>query len=123
MGQKTHPYGFRLGITKDWKSHWYAERSEYSSLLHEDWAIRNYIKKNYYQAGISQILIERKAINRVDVTIYTTRPKMLIEHSNSKIENIRKNLIKLTNKSVFVNVQEVKFPELDAQLVAENIAT
>jgi len=123
MGQKTHPYGFRLGITKDWKSHWYAERSEYSSLLHEDWAIRNYIKKNYYQAGISQIEIERKAVNRVDVTIYTARPGMLIGRGGSEIENIRKNLIKLTNKSVFVNVQEVKNPELDAQLVAENIAT
>ncbi|HOJ93072.1 MAG TPA: 30S ribosomal protein S3 [Dictyoglomaceae bacterium] len=123
MGQKTHSYGFRLGVTKDWKSHWFAERSDYSSTLHEDWAIRNYIKSNYQQAGISLIEVERKAVNRVDITIHTARPGMLIGRGGSEIENIRKNLINLTNKSVFVNVIEVKNPELNAQLVAENIAT
>jgi|YelNatPaOPRAMG01_1025707.scaffolds.fasta_scaffold04679_9 small subunit ribosomal protein S3 len=122
MGQKTHPYGFRLGITKDWKSKWFAIGSDYSILLHEDWAIRNYIKTNYIQAGVSLIEIERKISNRIDITIHSARPGMLIGRGGMEIENIRKNLIKLTNKNVFISVKEIKNPELDAQLVAENIA-
>ncbi|MGB9857122.1 MAG: 30S ribosomal protein S3 [Dictyoglomaceae bacterium] len=123
MGQKTHPYGFRLGITKDWKSHWFATKLDYSILLHEDWAIRNYIKTNYAQAGVSLIEIERKVANRVDITIHTARPGMLIGRGGMEIENIRKNLMKLTNKNVFISVKEIRNPELDAQLVAENIAS
>jgi len=122
VGQKTHPYGFRLGITKDWKSHWFATK-DYSVFLHEDWAIRNYIKTNYLQAGVSLIEIERKVANRVDVKIHAARPGILIGRNGAEIENIRKNLMKLTNKNVFVTVVEVKVPELDAQLVAENIAS
>ncbi|MCS7201522.1 MAG: 30S ribosomal protein S3 [Dictyoglomus sp.] len=123
MGQKTHPYGFRLGIIKDWKSHWFAGKQDYIILLHEDWAIRNYIKTNYSQAGVSLIEIERKVANRVDITIHTARPGMLIGRGGMEIENIRKNLIKLTGKNVFISVKEIKNPELDAQLVAENIAS
>ncbi len=122
MGQKTHPYGFRLGIIKNWKSHWFAVKLDYSTLLHEDWSIRNYIKTNYSQAGVSLIEIERKVANRVDITIHTARPGMLIGRGGMEIENIRKNLIKLTGKNVFISVKEIKNPETDAQLVAENIA-
>ncbi|MCX7846151.1 MAG: 30S ribosomal protein S3 [Dictyoglomaceae bacterium] len=122
MGQKTHPYGFRLGIIKEWKSHWFATKQDYSILLNEDWAIRNYIKTSYFQAGVSLIEIERKVANRVDITIHTARPGMLIGRGGMEIENIRKNLIKLTGKNVFISVKEIKNPELEAQLVAENIA-
>ncbi|HAA90126.1 MAG: 30S ribosomal protein S3 [Thermoanaerobacterales bacterium 50_218] len=120
MGQKVHPKGLRLGIIKDWDSKWYAEKN-YRELLHEDIALRNLIKKRFYHAGISRIEIERAA-NRVKLSIHTARPGIIIGRGGSEVENLRKELESLTGKQVAVNIVEVKKPELDAQLVAENIA-
>jgi small subunit ribosomal protein S3 len=120
MGQKVHPKGLRLGIIKDWDSRWYAEKN-YRDLLHEDIALRNLIKKRFYAAGISRIEIERAA-NRVKISIHTARPGIIIGRGGAEVENLRKELESLTGKQVAVNIVEIKKPELDAQLVAENIA-
>ncbi|MFO7263072.1 MAG: 30S ribosomal protein S3 [Bacillaceae bacterium G1] len=120
MGQKVNPNGLRLGIIRDWESRWYAEK-DYADLLHEDLKIRNYLKKRLYEAGISKIEIERAA-NRVNVTIHTAKPGMVIGKGGSEVENLRVALTKMTNKQVHINIQEVKQPELDATLVAESIA-
>lgn len=120
MGQKVNPNGLRLGIIRDWESRWYAEK-DYADLLHEDLKIRNYLKKRLYEAGISKIEIERAA-NRVNVTIHTAKPGMVIGKGGSEVENLRVALTKMTNKQVHINIQEVKQPELDAMLVAESIA-
>ena len=121
MGQKVHPKGFRLGIIKDWDARWYADR-DFAKLLHEDVKIRRYIKKRLYTAGISLVEIERAA-NRVKVTIHTARPGIVIGRGGSEVESLRKELERLTGRQVNLNIIEVKRPELDAQLVAENIAT
>lgn len=120
MGQKVNPNGLRLGIIRDWESRWYAGK-DYADLLHEDLKIRNYLKKRLYEAGISKIEIERAA-NRVNVTIHTAKPGMVIGKGGSEVENLRVALTKMTNKQVHINIQEVKQPELDATLVAESIA-
>jgi len=120
LGQKVNPNGLRLGIIRDWESRWYAEK-DYADLLHEDLKIRNYLKKRLYEAGISKIEIERAA-NRVNVTIHTAKPGMVIGKGGSEVENLRVALTKMTNKQVHINIQEVKQPELDATLVAESIA-
>jgi small subunit ribosomal protein S3 len=121
MGQKVNPHGLRVGIIKDWDSKWYADRKNFNDLLIEDYNIREYIKKKLYISGISKVDIERAA-NRVKVSIYTAKPGMVIGKSGAGVEELRKELEKLTKKNVIVNVEEVKVPELDAQLVAENIA-
>ncbi|NLY78315.1 MAG: 30S ribosomal protein S3 [Tissierellia bacterium] len=121
MGQKVNPHGLRVGIIKDWDSKWYADKKNFSDLLVEDFNIRKYIKGKLYIAGISKIEIERAA-SRVKVSIYTAKPGMVIGKGGSGVEDLRKDLEKLTKKNVIVNVEEVKQPELDAQLVAENIA-
>jgi len=123
VGRKVHPYGFRLGITKTWLSRWYADRdSDYVRLLHEDIKMRKYIKKKYYYAGIDRIEIERAA-DRVRVSIHVARPGLLIGRRGAEVENLRQELIEMTGgKQVFINVVEVKTPELCAQLVAENVA-
>ena len=121
MGQKVHPKGFRLGIIKDWDARWYADR-DFAKLLHEDVKIRRYIKKRLYTAGISLVEIERAA-NRVKVSIHTARPGIVIGRGGSEVESLRKELERLTGRQVNLNIIEVKRPELDAQLVAENIAT
>ncbi|NLY11702.1 MAG: 30S ribosomal protein S3 [Firmicutes bacterium] len=121
MGQKVHPYGFRLGYIKDWNSKWYADKSNYSELLHEDLKIRDLVKKRFYSSGISKVEIERAA-NRVKVTINTARPGMVIGKGGAEVDKFRKELENMTNKQVQVNIVEVKKPEVDAQLVAENIA-
>ncbi|OUM87984.1 MAG: 30S ribosomal protein S3 [Bacillus thermozeamaize] len=120
MGQKVNPNGLRLGIIRDWESKWYADK-DYATLLHEDIKIRDYLKKRLYEAGISKIEIERAA-NRVNVTIHTAKPGMVIGKGGSEVENLRQALTKMTNKQVHINIQEVKQPELDATLVAESIA-
>jgi len=120
LGQKVHPIGFRLGVIKTWESKWYAE-ADYAKLLHEDVKLRNYLKKRLYHAGISKIELERAA-NKAKINIYAARPGIIIGKKGSEVEALKKELAKLTDKEVFINIQEVRKPEIDAQLVAENVA-
>lgn len=120
MGQKTHPTGFRVGISKPWLSKWYAGRN-YAEWLHEDVKFRTLIKKRFYTMGVSHIDIER-ASTKVKITIHTSRPGLVIGKKGSGIDVLRSDLAKLTKNEVFLNIQEVRKAELDAQLVAENIA-
>lgn len=124
MGQKTHPYGFRLGIIKTWNSKWYASQN-YAKFLHEDIRIRQFLKKRLYHAGISKIEIERAANKdrRARINIYTARPGLVIGRKGAEIENLKKELLKVTDKELILNIIEVKRPEIDAQLVAENVAS
>lgn len=121
MGQKVHPIGLRVGIIKDWDGRWYAGKKDYAGLIHEDVKVRAFVKKRLYASGIAKVEIERAA-SRVKVTIHTARPGMVIGRQGNEVENIRKDLEKLTGKQVQLNIAEVKTPELNAQLVAENIA-
>lgn len=121
MGQKVHPIGFRLGVIKDWNSKWYANKRDYADLLHEDLEIRELIKKRFYSAGVSTIEIERAA-NRGKITIHTGRPGMVIGRGGAEVDKLRKDLENLSGKQYQINIVEIKNPELDAQLVAENIA-
>lgn len=121
MGQKVHPNGLRLGIIKDWNGRWFASKREYAELLHEDIEIRRYIKKRFYTAGISKVEIERAA-NRAKISIHTARPGMVIGKGGQEVDRLRKELEALTGKQLQINIVEIKTPELDAQLVAENVA-
>ena len=120
MGQKVHPYGFRLGTIYGWQSNWFAER-RYSEQLHEDVKIRKYIKKKLYHAGISRVVIERTG-EKIVVNIHTARPGILIGKRGAEVENLRKELAGLTSSEAFINIKEIRKAELDAQLVAENVA-
>ena len=120
MGQKVHPIGFRLGVTKTWSSSWYADK-DYPLLVQEDHQIRKFLKKRLFHAGISAIEIERAA-NRVKVRIHTARPGIVIGKRGAEIEAIRQDLEKKFGREVIIDIQEVRKPELDAQLVAENVA-
>jgi small subunit ribosomal protein S3 len=120
MGQKTHPTGFRLGVLKDWKSRWYAEK-DFPRLLQEDETIRLYLDRRLAHAAVSSIEIERKP-SKIVVTIHTARPGVVIGKRGSEVDKLRDELGVLTNAEVSVNVEEVKRPELDARLVAENVA-
>lgn len=120
MGQKVNPHGLRVGIIKDWDSKWYAE-SEFSDYLVEDYNIRKFLKKKLYAAGISKIEIER-ASDRVKVVIFTAKPGIIIGKGGNEIEVTKAELAKLTDKKVLVDIKEIKRPDRDAQLVAENIA-
>ena len=120
MGQKVHPIGFRLGINKTWTSRWYAEKA-FGKQLQEDLAIRKYLKKKLSQAGFSKVEIER-ATKKIKINIFTSRPGMVIGRKGAEIDNLKKELQTITDKEVFINIHEVKKPEVDAQLVAENIA-
>jgi small subunit ribosomal protein S3 len=120
LGQKVNPIGFRLGVIKTWDSKWYAE-ADYAKLLHEDLKIRAFLKKRLYSSGISKIEIERAA-NKTKINIYTARPGLIIGKKGSEVETIKKELSNLTSKEIFINIIEVRKPELDAQLVAENVA-
>ncbi|QDI91500.1 30S ribosomal protein S3 [Salicibibacter halophilus] len=120
MGQKVNPIGFRIGVIRDWESKWYAEK-EYATLLHEDVKIRGYIEERLKDASISTIEIERAA-NRVNINIHTAKPGMVIGKGGSEVEALRKNLNALTGKRVHINISEIKQADLDAKLVAENIA-
>lgn len=122
MGQKVCPIGLRLGITKTWDSRWFAEKRKYSELLHEDLKIRDLIKKDFYQAAISKIELERAASERVRIIINSARPGMIIGRKGQEIEALRQRLSKMTGKDIYLDIREVKRPEIDAQLVAENIA-
>ena len=120
MGQKTHPYGFRLGYNKPWKSRWYADK-DYADLLHEDVKLRRELKEKLKSAGISSIDIERAA-NKLVVRIYTARPGIIIGRKGAEIDKLKADIQKRTSREVFIDILEVNKPELDAQLVAENIA-
>ncbi len=120
MGQKVNPHGLRVGVIKDWDSKWYAD-AEFSDYLVEDFNIRKYLKKKLYSAGISKIEIER-ASDRVKVIIHTAKPGVVIGKGGAEIEVTKKELSKLTDKKVLVDIKEIKRPDKDAQLVAENIA-
>ena len=120
MGQKVHPYGLRLGIIKDWRSRWYSEK-DYAANLQEDLRIRAYVKKRLIHAGVAAIEIERKA-NRLHVVIHTARPGIVIGKKGAEIDNLKKDLLKFTTKDVSITIQEIRRPETDAQLTAENVA-
>ena len=121
MGQKVNPHGLRVGIIKDWSSRWYAKDRDFADLLIEDQKIRKYIKKTQYSTGISKIDIERSA-NKITLFIYTGKPGRIIGKNGTGIEALRKQVQKMTGKSININVMEVKNVDCDAQLVAENIA-
>lgn len=120
MGQKTHPTGFRLGVIKDWKSQWYAEK-DFPRLLKEDETIRRYLERRLAHAAISSVGIERKP-SKIVVTVHTARPGVVIGKRGAEVDKLRDELGVLTNAEISVNVEEVKRPELDARLVAENVA-
>ncbi len=120
MGQKVHPYGFRLGVNRTWKSRWFAKK-HYGDLLHEDLRIKKMLKRRFYSAGISRIETERAA-NKLTVIIHTSRPGIIIGRKGSEIEKLKAELQRETGREVFISIQEVNKPELDPQLVAENIA-
>jgi small subunit ribosomal protein S3 len=120
VGQKINPKGFRVGIIRDWESKWYAGK-DYAVLLHEDLRIRKFIDKRLVDAAVSTVEIERAA-NRVNVTIFTAKPGMVIGKGGSEVEALRKALNDLTGKRVHININEIKYADLDAKLVAENIA-
>lgn len=120
MGQKVHPKGFRIGIIRDWDSNWYADR-DYTELLHEDYMIRKHIKDRFYMAGVSKVQIQRTG-NKVRITIHTAKPGIVIGRGGTEVELLKAELIKRTGKSIAINIQEIKKPELDAQIVAENVA-
>lgn len=120
MGQKVHPKGLRIGIIKDWDARWFADK-DYTDLLHEDLWIREFVKKNQFDAGISRVEIERAA-NRLKITVHAAKPGMVIGRGGTGVEKLRRQLENKTKKQVSINIVEVKQAELDAQLVAESIA-
>ena len=122
MGQKVCPIGLRLGITKTWDSRWFAEKRRYTELLHEDLKIWKLIKTEFYQAAISKIELERAASERVRIIINSARPGMIIGRKGQEIESLRRRLSEMTGKDIYLDIREVKRPEIDAQLVAENTA-
>ncbi len=121
MGQKVNPHGLRVGIIKDWDSKWFAGKKDFGNQLVEDYDIRKFVKKQCYDAGIAKIVIERKQ-NKVFVTIHTAKPGIIIGRGGAEIEKLKADLEKMTKKAVHVNIMEVKQPDANAQLVAENIA-
>ena len=120
MGQKVNPIGLRLGITRTWDSIWFAKKKEYGKLLIEDYKIRNYIKKNIVNSGVSEVIIERSA-KKCIVSIYTSRPGFVIGKKGSDVDKIKQNLSKISSSEISLNIKEIKKPELNAYLVAENI--
>ena len=121
MGQKVNPHGLRVGIIKDWDSKWFAGKKEFGDQLVEDYNIRKFVKKSCYDAGVAKIVIERKQ-NKVYVTLYVAKPGFVIGKAGAEIEKLKNQLEKMTKKTVNVNIMEVKNPDTNAQLVAENIA-
>ena len=120
MGQKVHPNGLRVGVIRDWDSKWYAGK-DYAELLHEDIKVREYITKRLADASVSRVEIERAA-NRINITVHTAKPGMVIGKGGTEVESLRKALNQLTGKRVHINIVEIKKADLDAKLVAENIA-
>ena len=121
MGQKVNPVGLRVGINRGWDSIWFAKKNKYGKFLIEDYKIRDYIKKNVINSGVSQVIIERSS-KKCIVTIYTSRPGFVIGKKGSDVEKIKKNISKITSSEISLNIKEIKKPELNAYLVAENIA-
>lgn len=121
MGHKVHPTGMRLGIVKDWDSRWLAERSDYAAQLAEDIRIRNYIEKRLKHAAVSKVVIERPARN-ARISIYTARPGMVIGKKGEDIEKLRREVQKLSSEQIHINIEEIRKPETDARLVADNVA-
>ncbi|MBI2343325.1 MAG: 30S ribosomal protein S3 [Deltaproteobacteria bacterium] len=122
MGQKTHPKGFRIGITKPWDSRWYAEKRLYAQLIHEDMRFRRFLKEKLYHAGVAKIEIERAA-DKVKITIWTSRPGLVIGKKGAGIDSLRLELQKTTPHEIVINIQEIRKAEIEAQLIAENVAT
>jgi len=120
VGQKVHPKGFRLNVIEQWESRWFAGR-EYADLLHEDVKVRNFLKARLYHAGVSRIDIERAA-NKAKINIHTARPGIVIGKKGAEIEKLKQELTRLTARECFLNIHEVRRPDLEAQLVAENVA-
>lgn len=121
MGQKVHPHGLRVGVIKEWDTRWFASKKDFADYLLEDHKIREYLKKKLFPAGVSKIMIER-TLNKIVVNIYTAKPGIVIGRGGAGVDILKGELLKLTGKNIVVNIIEVKAPELDAQLVAENIA-
>jgi len=122
MGNKINPTGLRLGINRTWDSRWFAARQQYGDLLHEDLKLRRYLKKRLHQAGVSRVVIERPA-KKARITIHTARPGVVIGKKGADIERLRQALQKMTDSEVHLNILEVRKPEIEAKLVAENIAS
>jgi small subunit ribosomal protein S3 len=120
MGQKVHPKGFRIGVLEGWESRWYAEK-DYAVLLHEDIQVRAFIKKRLHHAGIAKVEVERAA-NKIKINIHTARPGIVIGKKGAEIEKLKAELVRLTKREVYLNIHEVRRPDLDAQLVSENVA-
>jgi len=121
MGQKVHPHGLRVGVIKDWDARWFAKKKDFADYLIEDNQVRTYLKKKLYSAGISRIETERAA-NRLTINIHTSKPGIVIGKAGAGVDAIKKDLLKMTGRDCVVNIMEVKKPDLDAQLVAENVA-
>jgi len=121
MGQKVNPIGFRVTVTKDWLSKWYADKKDYAPLLLEDIKIRDFLKKKLESAAVSKITIERYA-NRARISIFTARPGIVIGRKGTEIDKLKQELAQMTGKEIYVDIVEIKTPELDAQLIAENVA-
>ena len=121
MGQKVNPHGLRVGVIKDWESEWFAEPENFADALVEDYKIREFLKKKLYHAGVSKIKIERTT-GRVKVIVYTAKPGVVIGKGGAEIEKLKVELAKFSNQKILVDIKEVKKPDSDAQLVAENIA-
>ena len=122
MGQKVSPHGLRVGVIKDWGSKWYAGKNDFADFLIEDQQIRKFVKKKLYAAGISKVVVERSGENKVKVIISTGRPGMVIGRAGDGIDQLKADLVKLTNKTVDIDIREVRRSELDSQLTAESIA-
>ena len=120
MGQKVHPHGFRLGFNKTWRSRWFADK-DYAKLLHEDLKLRDSLKERFAHAGVSKIEIERAA-NKLKIDIYTSRPGIIIGRKGTEVDKLKTEIQKRTSREVFINIQEIQKPELDAQLIAESVA-
>src|SRR5207253_1925393 len=121
MGQKVNPIGLRVAVTKDWRSKWYAEKKEFGKLFSEDRSIRELLKKKLESASVPKIGIERAA-TRCRITIFTARPGVVIGRKGAEIDKLKEELSRMTGKEIYVDIQEIKSPEIDAQLVAENVA-
>lgn len=123
MGQKVNPISLRIGITRNWPSNWFVSNKDaYKKFLHEDLKIRNYVKKRFYQSGISKLEIERPSSDKIRLVIYCSKPGLLIGRKGADIDILRKNLTRMFNKEILIDIREVKRPEIDSQLVSENIA-
>src|SRR4026209_2135844 len=120
MGQKVHPYGFRLGFNKTWRSRWFSDR-DYATLLHEDLKLRSDLKGRFAHAGVARIDIERAA-NKLKIDIHTSRPGIIIGRKGTEVDKLRQEIAKVTGREVFINILEIQKPELDAQLIAESVA-